>query len=267
MDGTIRVMKVVILAGGFGTRISEESQFKPKPMVELGGMPILWHIMKLYSHHGFNEFIICAGYKQHVIKEYFADYFLHTSDITYDFTNGKNEMIVHRSVSEPWKVTVVDTGLNTMTGGRVKRVRDYIGNEPFLLTYGDGVSDLDITKLVEFHRSHGKMVTLSAYNAGQRFGVLDIGEDGGIQEFREKTRGDGNMINIGFMVCQPEFISLIEGESSVLEKAPLETAARLRQLMAYKHEGFWQCMDTVREKDALEKLWAAGRAPWKVWAD
>ncbi len=258
-------MKTVILAGGFGTRISEESQFKPKPMVELGGMPILWHIMKLYSAHGFNEFIICAGYKQHVIKEYFADYFLHTSDVTYDFTGGKNEMIVHRSASEPWKVTVVDTGMNTQTGGRIRRVRDYIGEEPFLLTYGDGVSDLNITELVAFHRAHGKMITMSAYNAGQRFGVLDIGEDGQVNEFREKTQGDGNLINIGFMVCQPEFISYIEGDDTVLEKAPLETAARQGQLMAYKHSGFWQCMDTVREKEQLEKLWTAGRAPWKVW--
>ena len=184
-------MKAIILAGGFGTRISEESQFKPKPMVELGGMPILWHIMKLYGSHGYNEFIICAGYKQHVIKEYFADYFLHTSDVTFDFTNSQNEMTVHRNNSERWKVTVVDTGLNTMTGGRVKRVKDYIGNEPFMLTYGDGVSDVNITELVEFHQSHGKMVTMSAYNAGQRFGVLDIDEQGHIKEFREKTAGDG----------------------------------------------------------------------------
>lgn len=260
-------MKAVILAGGFGTRISEESQFKPKPMVELGGMPILWHIMKLYSYHGFKEFVICAGYKQHVIKEYFADYFLHTSDVTFDFTGGRNEMTVHCNTAEPWKVTVVDTGLNTMTGGRVKRVRDHIGDEPFMLTYGDGVADLDVSRLVEFHRSHGKMVTLSAYNAGQRFGVLDIGAGGSIREFREKTRGDGNMVNIGFMVCQPEFIDLIAGDDTVLEKAPLETAAKLGQLMAYKHEGFWQCMDTVREKQALEKLWATGQAPWKVWDD
>ena len=260
-------MKVVLLAGGFGTRISEESQFKPKPMVELGGMPILWHIMKLYSAHGFNEFIICAGYKQHVIKEYFADYFLHTSDITYDFTKGTNEMIVHHNASERWKVTVVDTGLNTMTGGRVKRVREFVGNEPFMLTYGDGVSDVNITELVKFHRSHGKLVTMSAYNAGQRFGVLDIGPDGQISEFREKTQGDGNMINIGYMVCQPEFIDYIEGDDTVLEKAPLETVAKLGQLMAYKHSGFWQCMDTVREKETLEKMWATGQAPWKVWAD
>lgn len=260
-------MKVVLLAGGFGTRISEESQFKPKPMVELGGMPILWHIMKQYSAHGFHEFIICAGYKQHIIKEYFADYFLHTSDVTYDFTGGKNETTVHRSSSEPWKVTVVDTGLNTMTGGRVKRVREYIGNEPFMLTYGDGVSDLDITALAAFHRSHGKLVTMSAYHAGQRFGVLDIDETGHIRDFREKTQGDGSLINIGFMVCQPEFLDYIEGDGTVLEKAPLETLAKKGQLMAYQHHGFWQCMDTVREKETLEKLWEEGKAPWKVWAD
>lgn len=259
-------MKVVILAGGFGTRISEESQLRPKPMVDLGGMPILWHIMKLYSHHGFNEFIICAGYKQHVIKEYFADYFLHTSDVTYDFTSGKNEMTIHRSSSEPWKVTVVDTGLNTMTGGRVRRVKEYIGNEPFMISYGDGVSDLNITELVQYHRAHRKLVTISAYNAGQRFGVLDIGVNGAVKEFREKTQGDGSMINIGYMVCQPEFIDYIDGDETILEKGPLESIAKLGQLMAYKHKGFWQCMDTVREKDALEKLWASCHAPWKVWA-
>ncbi len=258
-------MKTVILAGGFGTRISEESQLKPKPMVELGGMPILWHIMKLYSAYGFNEFVICAGYKQHVIKEYFADYFLHTSDITYDFTNGRNEMIVHKNNSERWKVTVVDTGLNTMTGGRVRRVREYIHNEPFFLTYGDGVSNVNIAKLLEFHKSHGKLVTISAHNAGQRFGVLDIDEQGHINEFREKTKGDGNLINIGFMVCQPEFINYIDGDDTVLEKAPFERAAKARQLMAYKHEGFWQCMDTLREKEQLERMWNSGQAPWKVW--
>lgn len=260
-------MKVVILAGGFGTRISEESQFKPKPMIELGGMPIMLHIMKLYSHYGYNEFVICAGYKQHVIKEYFADYFLHTSDITFDFTSGSSDMIVHHSHSNPWKVTVVDTGLNTMTGGRVKRVKEYIGDEPFFLTYGDGVSDVDIQRLVAFHRSHGKLVTMSAYNAGQRFGVLDIDDSGRITEFREKTQGDGNMVNIGYMVCQPEFIDYIEGDASVLEKAPLETVAKEGQLMAYKHPGYWQCMDTVREKEMLEKLWNSGKAPWKVWED
>ena len=258
-------MKVVILAGGFGTRISEESQFKPKPMVELGGMPIMIHIMKLYSAYGYNEFVICAGYKQHVIKEYFADYFLHTSDITFDFTESRNEMIVHRNNTEKWKVTVVDTGFDTMTGGRVKRVKEYLNNEPFMLTYGDGVSNVDITKLLEFHKAHGKMVTISAYNAGQRFGVLDIDANGYINEFREKTQGDGNMINIGFMVCQPEFIDHINGDSTMLEKEPLETMAKMGQLVAYKHDGFWQCMDNVREKEQLEKMWASGNAPWKVW--
>lgn len=260
-------MKAVILAGGLGTRISEESKFKPKPMVELGGIPIMLHIMKLYSHYGVNEFIICAGYKQHVIKEYFADYFLHMSDVTYDFTNGKNELHIHNTNSQPWKVTVVDTGLNTMTGGRVKRVKDYIGDEPFFLTYGDGVSDVNIDELLKYHQSHGKMVTMSAYNAGQRFGVLDIDQEGVIHEFREKTQGDGNMINIGYMVCQPEFIDYISGDDDVLEKKPLETVAKEGQLMAYKHEGFWQCMDTVREKETLEKMWAKNEAPWKVWND
>lgn len=258
-------MKSLILAGGFGTRISEESQFKPKPMVNLGGMPILWHIMKGYASYGVNEFIICAGYKQHVIKEYFADYFLHTSDVTYDFTKGKNEMTIHQNNSEPWKVTVVDTGLHTMTGGRVKRVAEYIGNEPFFLTYGDGVSDVNISKLLEFHKSHGKMVTMSAYNAGQRFGVLDIQSDGAINEFREKTDGDGNLVNIGFMVCNPEFLQYISDDTTILEKSPLETVAKQGELMAFKHNGFWQCMDTVREKEILEKMWAEGSAPWKVW--
>lgn len=258
-------MKVVLLAGGFGTRISEESQFKPKPMVDLGGMPILLHIMKLYSHYGYHEFIICAGYKQHVIKEYFADYFLHTSDITFDFSHGKSDMLIHDTAVDPWRVTVVDTGLNTMTGGRVKRVRDYINDEPFLLTYGDGVSDVNIEELVKYHKSHGKLVTMSAYNIGQRFGVLNVEEDGAINSFREKNNNDGGLINIGFMVCQPEFIDYIDGDNTVLEKEPLERAANSGQLMAYKHEGFWQCMDTVKEKETLEKMWASGTAPWKVW--
>lgn len=238
---------------------------KPKPMIELGEMPIMWHIMKLYGHYGFNDFVICAGYKQHVIKEYFADYFLHTSDITYDFTNGRNEMIVHRNTSEPWRVTVVDTGLNTMTGGRVKRVKDYIGNEPFMLTYGDGVSDLNITKLVRFHQSHGKMVTVSAYNVGQRFGILDIDSGNHIRQFREKPQGEGSRVNIGYMVCQPEFINYIAGDDIVLEEEPLRTMADLGELMAYRHNGFWKCMDTAREKEMLERLWASGQAPWKVW--
>lgn len=260
-------MKVVILAGGYGTRISEESQFKPKPMVDLGGMPILWHIMKLYSHYGYNEFVICAGYKQHIIKEYFADYFLHTSDITFDFTSGKLDMVVHRNTSEPWKVTVVDTGLNTMTGGRVKRVREYLGDETFLLTYGDGVADVNIAELVRFHRSHGKLVTLTAYNPGQRFGCLDIDADGLISSFREKTKGDGDLVNAGFMVCEPAFLDYIEGDATVLERVPLERAAKEGNLMSYRHAGFWQCMDTVREKQQLEKMWAEGNAPWKVWRD
>lgn len=258
-------MKVVILAGGFGTRISEESQFRPKPMIELGGMPILVHIMKLYSHYGFKDFVICGGYKQQVIKEYFANYFLYTSDVTLDFSNQNNDLIIHKTYSENWKVTVVDTGLNTMTGGRVKRVKEYIGSETFLLTYGDGVSDMPIDRLVRFHRDHGKLVTISAYNAGQRFGVLDIGPNNDVLSFREKTKGDGNMINIGYMVCQPEFVDFIDGDATVLEKEPLERAAREGQLAAYKHDGFWQCMDTVREKNELERLWATGNAPWKVW--
>ena len=236
-------------------------------MIEIGEMPILWHIMKELSFYGIKEFIICAGYKQHVIKEYFADYFLHTSDITFDFTNGKNELTIHRNTCEPWRVTVVDTGLNTMTGGRVKRVKDYIGNEPFMLTYGDGVSDVNIERLVRFHKSHGKLATMTAYNAGQRFGILDIDREGRIVEFREKTLGDGSMVNIGFMVCQPEFLDYIDGDSTVLEKAPLERVAKLGQLMAYKHEGFWQCMDTVREKQQLESMWDRGNAPWKVWTE
>ena len=260
-------MKAIILAGGYGTRISEESQYKPKPMVDLGGKPILWHIMKLYSRHGIQEFIICAGYKQHVIKEYFADYFLHTSDITYDFTNGRNEMTVHHNTSEPWKVTVVDTGLNTMTGGRVKRVRDYIGDEPFLLTYGDGVSDVDLNALLNQHHSSGKLATLTGVQPGGRFGVLDL-EGQTVTGFREKAKEDGGWINGGFMVMNPEVFDYLSSEENcVLERIPLETLAQKGKLGIYKHPGFWQCMDTVREKETLEKLWAAGQAPWKVWVD
>lgn len=257
-------MKVVILAGGFGTRISEESHLKPKPMIEIGGMPILWHIMKSYSQHGFNEFIICCGYMQHSIKEFFADYFLHRSDVTFDFTQN-GEMTVHSNFSEPWKVTLVDTGLNTMTGGRVKRVRKYIGDEPFMLTYGDGVSDVDINKLLEFHRAQGRMATLTAIRLSARFGVLDIDDTDGIREFREKTAQDGSFINGGFMVLEPEIFDLIEGDSTVFEKYPLEEAARRGQLGAYKHDGFWQCMDTLRDKQLLERLWADSTAPWKNW--
>lgn len=258
-------MKVVLLAGGFGTRISEESQFKPKPMVDLGGMPILWHIMKGYAHYGFNEFVICAGYKQHVIKEYFRDYFLHTSDVTFDFTRGKQDMTIHKNSSEPWKVTVVDTGLNTLTGGRVKRVAPYLGGEPFLLTYGDGVANVDINALIACHKKAGKVVTLTAYNPGQRFGALDIAEDGTIKSFREKAQGDGALMNAGFMVCEPAIMNYIDGDHQMLEREPLERIAAEGQLNSYHHTGFWQCMDTVREKEQLEKMWNKGEAPWKVW--
>ena len=259
-------MKVVILAGGFGTRISEESHLRPKPMIEIGEKPILWHIMKLYSYNGFNEFIICCGYKQHVIKEWFADYYLHNCDITFDFTQS-NKMIVHNNISEPWKVTLIDTGLHTMTGGRIKRVREYLGDEPFFLTYGDGVSDVNIQKLLEFHKSRGKMVTLTSAQPGGRFGVLDILEDGTITNFREKKQEDGGWINAGFMVLEPEIMELIEGDTTVFEKYPLEEAARRGQLNAYRHNGYWQCMDTLREKEKLEALWSSGKAPWKIWED
>ncbi|MEI3140746.1 MAG: glucose-1-phosphate cytidylyltransferase [Lawsonibacter sp.] len=258
-------MKVVLLAGGFGTRISEESQFKPKPMIEIGGIPILLHIMKLYSHYGFNEFVICAGYKQHIIKEYFAEYFLHTSDITFDFSKGTNEMIVHRNNSERWKVTVVDTGLNTMTGGRIERIQPYIGNEPFMLTYGDAVCDVNISDLVQFHKKHGKLATLTAVIQKQQKGVLDITEQGSVKSFREKQGSDGTAINAGFMVLQPEVFDYLEGDQTVFETTPLQKLVEKGELMSYRHTGFWQCMDTAREKELLETLWANGTAPWKVW--
>ena len=257
-------MKIVLLAGGFGTRISEESYLKPKPMIEIGGQPILWHIMKEYSYYGFNEFIICCGYKQHVIKEYFADYYLHGSDVTFDFTK-ENEMIVHNNISEPWKVTLVDTGLNTMTGGRVKRIQKYISNEPFMLTYGDGVSNVNINKLLQYHNSHGKIGTMTIYNAGQKFGVVETSDDGSIKKFREKAVTDGSMINIGFMVMNPEVFDYIDGDATVFEKEPLEALANLGELKAYKHQGFWQCMDTKRDMDKLNEMWESGDAPWKEW--
>ncbi len=260
-------MKLVILAGGFGTRITEESVFKPKPMIEIGGMPILWHIMKIYSHYGVNEFIICAGYKQHVIKEWFADYFLHTSDVTFDYTSGNNEMLVHKKHIEPWKVTIVDTGLNTQTGGRVKRIRDYIGNETFMLTYGDAVGDIDINRLLEFHKKHGRIGTMSMYNFGQNKGVVEFDSNGIISAFREKSNLDGDLINIGFMVFQPEIFDLIEGDASVFEKGPLAKLVAQKQLVGYIHQGYWQCMDTLREKQQLEELWNTGKALWKIWKD
>lgn len=257
-------MKVVILAGGFGTRISEESHLKPKPMIEIGEKPILWHIMKQYSHYGFNEFIICCGYKQHMIKEWFADYYLYNCDVTFDFTKG-NEMTVHNNESERWKVTLVDTGLKTMTGGRVKRVQKYVGNEPFMLTYGDAVSDININKLLDFHRSHGKIATVTAVTLGQRFGILDIDVDNTIRCFREKDVSDGSRVNAGFMVMEPEIFDYIEGDETVFEKKPLQTLADKGELKAYMYNGFWQCMDTKREKIRLEELWSSGEAPWKVW--
>lgn len=257
-------MKVVILAGGFGTRISEESHLKPKPMIEIGEQPILWHIMKTYSHYGFNEFIICCGYKAHVIKEYFANYYLHRCDVTYDFSN-ENTVKIHNNFAEPWKVTVVDTGLNTMTGGRIKRIKQYVDKEPFMLTYGDGVCGVNIADLAKFHKEHGKMVTLTAINAEQRFGILDISTDNKVNSFREKNISDGAPINGGYMVLNPEIFDLIEGDSTVFEKEPLEAVANLDQLMAYKYDGFWQCMDTQRDKQKLEELWGSGNAPWKVW--
>lgn len=257
-------MKVVILAGGFGTRISEESHLIPKPMIEIGEKPILWHIMKYYSSFGHNEFIICCGYKQYVIKEFFADYYLHMSDVTFDFS-AENKMVVHNNNTEPWKVTLVDTGLNTMTGGRIKRVKDYIGNEPFMLTYGDGVSNVNINELVKFHNRHGKIATITAIQPEGRFGMLDISETNQIDSFKEKSKEDGGWINGGFMVLNPEIIDYIEGDHTTFEKEPLESVANEGQLKAFKHEGFWQCMDTLRDKELLEKLWSNGQASWKVW--
>ncbi len=258
-------MKVVILAGGFGTRISEESHLRPKPMIEIGDRPILWHIMKGYSHYGFNEFVICCGYKQHMIKEYFADYYLYNGDVTFDFGH-ENNMVIHNNISEPWKVTLVDTGVNTMTGGRIKRIQKYIGDEPFMMTYGDGVSDIDVNELVEFHNQKRQIATLTAVHVGQRFGVLDIDKDSRtIRAFREKSSADGSRISAGFMVLEPEIFDYIDGDSTVFEKEPLNRLVEEGQLNAYKHNGFWQCMDTQREKDRLEKMWMSGEAPWKVW--
>lgn len=257
-------MKVVLLAGGFGTRISEESHLKPKPMIEIGGQPILWHIMKSYSFYGFNEFIICAGYKQHVIKEFFADYYLHRSDITFDFSSD-NQITIHNNVAEPWKVTIVDTGLNTMTGGRIKRIKDYIGDEAFLLTYGDGVCDVDIQKLVEYHNDNKKLVTITAIQPGGRFGTLDIDENNCVEQFAEKRKEDGGWINGGFMVVEPEIFDYIEGDKTVFEREPLENVSSQGLLVAYKYNGFWQCMDTLRDKIYLDSLLEEGTAPWKVW--
>ena len=256
-------MKVVILAGGLGSRISEESYLKPKPMITIGDQPILWHIMKYYSHFNFHDFVICCGYKGHVIKEYFADYYLHRSDVTFDFS-AENRMTVHQNVAEPWRVTLVDTGLNTQTGARVKRVQRYIGDEPFMLTYGDGVSDVDLNALLAQHRTSGKTVTLTGVQPGGRFGVLDL-EGQTVTGFREKAKEDGGWVNGGFMVMEPEvFGCLSTEENCVLERGPMEELAEAGKLGIYKHTGFWQCMDTQRDRAKLEALWSASQAPWKV---
>ncbi|MDE7244671.1 MAG: glucose-1-phosphate cytidylyltransferase [Oscillospiraceae bacterium] len=257
-------MKVVILAGGLGTRISEESHLKPKPMITIGDQPILWHIMKYYSSFGFNDFVICCGYKGHIIKEYFADYYLYRSDVTFDFS-AENRMTVHANIAEPWRVTLVDTGLNTQTGGRIKRIQKYIGNESFMLTYGDGVSDIDLNALLAQHKESGKTVTLTGIQPGGRFGVLDL-EGATVTGFREKAKEDGGWINGGFMVMEPDVFNYLSPEEScVLERKPLETLAGTGRLGIYKHEGFWQCMDTQRDRGRLELLWKNGDAPWKIW--
>ncbi len=260
-------MKVVILAGGRGTRIAEESEYRPKPMVEIGDKPILWHIMKEYSHYGYNDFIICCGYKQYMIKEWFNDYFLHNCDITFDYTEGTRNLTVHSTSVEPWRVTCVDTGLDTMTGGRIKRVQKYIGNEPFMLTYGDGVCDVDINKLVQFHKSHGKKATLTSVTQKQQKGVLDISEVGAVRSFREKKAMDESPINAGYMVFEPAVFDYLENDDTVLEQYPLERLALEGELMSYSHNGFWQCMDSLREKSLLELMWKQGKAPWKVWEE
>lgn len=257
-------MKVVLLAGGKGTRIYEESIYRPKPMVEIGGMPILWHIMKEYSYYGYNEFIICAGYKQEYIKEWFNNYFLNTCDITFDYTNGK-DIIVRHQKTEPWKVTVVDTGIDTMTGGRIKRIQEYVGDETFMLTYGDGVCDVEIDKLIEFHKEHGKIATITAVIQKQEKGVLDISDIGFVKAFREKQQTDGMPINAGYMVLEPKIFEYLSGDRAVFEKDVLERIASDGNLMSYVHKGFWQCMDSIREKQLLDEIWEKGNAPWKKW--
>lgn len=256
-------MKVVILAGGLGTRISEETVVRPKPMVEIGGKPILWHIMKIYSHYGFHEFIICLGFKGYLIKEYFSNYFLHMSDVTFDMRN--NSMNVIQQYAEPWKVTLVDTGEETMTGGRLKRVASYLENETFMLTYGDGVSDLNIAELLQYHKKHGKSATLTATQPSGRFGAINMGSSGQVVSFQEKPAGDGSWINGGFFVMEPKVLERIGSDATLLEKEPLEGLARDGELVAHKHSGFWYAMDTLRDKNHLEALWQSGKAPWKVW--
>jgi glucose-1-phosphate cytidylyltransferase len=256
-------MKVVILAGGFGTRLSEETDIKPKPMVEIGGKPILWHIMKTYSSYGFDEFVILLGYKGYFIKEYFANYFLHQSDVTIDLSD--NSMNIHHNNAEAWRVTLLETGLNTMTGGRIKRAKEYIGNESFLLTYGDGVADIDINELVSFHKKHNKKITMTAVQPAGRYGALELAEDSSVIKFVEKPQGDGAWINGGFFVCDPSVIDYIDDDSTVFEQKPLTQAANAGELVARKHYGFWQCMDTLRDRALLCKLWDCDSAPWRVW--
>ena len=260
-------MKVVILAGGFGTRITEESIFRPKPMIEVGGKPILWHIMKEYSYYGFNEFIICAGYKQQVIKEYFNNYYLYNSDVTFDFSDRNNRICYENIGTEPWKVTIVDTGLNTMTGGRIKRIRKYLGEETFMLTYGDGVSDIDLRKEYEFHKQHGKLATVASVDVPQQFGGIGLGKGGKVSSFREKSSEDMLIINGGYMILEPQVIDLIDGDTCVWERGPMSKLVEMGELMSYHHFGFWKCMDTRREREQLEEIWESGKAPWKKWQD
>ncbi|MFA5452138.1 MAG: glucose-1-phosphate cytidylyltransferase [Candidatus Methanomethylophilaceae archaeon] len=259
-------MKVLILAGGMGTRLAEETNIIPKPMIEIGGHPILWHIMNIYSRYGYNDFIILLGYKGYIIKEYFANYFLHRSDVTFDLE--KNQMTIHEQHCEPWKVTLIDTGLNTMTGGRVLRAKKYVGNEPFMLTYGDGVSDVNIKELVEYHTSHGKLATMTSVQPEGRFGALVSKPDGEITSFMEKPAGDGAWINAGFFVLEPKVFDYIkEGDATIFERAPLEKLAKDGELYTYKHNGFWKCMDTLRDKQQLQEMWDSGNAPWKGWTE
>lgn len=256
-------MKVVLLAGGLGTRLSEETVLRPKPMVEIGGMPILWHIMKIYSTHGYNDFIICLGYKGYVVKEYFANYFLHKSDVTIDLKG--NTMEVHDSQAEPWKITLVDTGNDSMTGGRIKRVKQHVGNETFMLTYGDGVSDVNITELVKYHQSKGKLCTVTSVQPSGRFGAINLNDDDSVHSFMEKPKGDGAWINGGFFVCEPKVFDYIDGDSTIWERDPMEKIAEEKQMVAYKHDGFWKPMDTLRDKHELEEDWANNKAKWKIW--
>ena len=258
-------MKVLLLAGGFGTRLSEETDIKPKPMLDIGGKPILWHIMKTYSHYGFNDFVILLGYKGYYIKEYFANYFLHQSDVTIDMSDGSME--IHNNSSEPWKVTLLDTGLDSMTGGRIKRAQDFIGDKPFMLTYGDGVSDINIKELVRFHKAHGKAMTMTSAQPDGRFGALNIDDNNKVKEFKEKPKGDGSWINAGYFICEPKvFDYIVDGDSSVFEQSPLMNLAKDDEVHTYKHHDFWMPMDTLRDKHKLNELWNSDKAPWRVWS-